>query len=187
MIKNKLHINGNLPHFINLNGVDGKTYSAPNFLRCDALVVVFSCNHCPYVKAYEDRMIALQRDYANKDVQLVAINSNDADNYPDDRFDKMVERAKEKKFNFLYLRDENQEAAELFGATHTPQFFLFFAEDGIPREFKLRYSGKMDDNWDHPQDVKENFLRNALDAVLAGKPVKPEETFSIGCTIKWKA
>ncbi|MBI5475953.1 MAG: thioredoxin family protein [Ignavibacteriales bacterium] len=184
MIKNKLKINDTMPKFFNLPGIEGKKYSWSDFLTQKGVVIVFSCNHCPYVKAYEDRMIALQRDYMNKKVQIVAINSNDANNYPDDKFEKMVERAKDKKFNFLYLRDEDQTVAELFGATHTPQFFLFSVENG--GNLKLRYNGKMDDNWEHPEEVKEHFLKNAIDSILAGKPVHPEETYSIGCTIKWK-
>jgi peroxiredoxin len=126
-------------------------------------------------------MIALQRDYASKGVQLIAINSNDEQNYPEDNFDRMVERAQKKQFNFPYLRDKDQTVATAYGATHTPQFFIFDAERS------LQYSGKMDDNWEHPADVKEQYLRDALDALLSGQPVKKPKTFSIGCTIKWSA
>lgn len=174
-----IKLSDTLPEFKNLPGADGKPYSSSDFSDKDILVVVFSCNHCPYVRAHEKRMIAFQRDYAPKGVQLVAINSNDAKNYSEDRFEKMVQRAKEKGFNFPYLRDEDQSVAESFGATHTPQFFVF------DRERKLRYSGKMDDNWEHPEAVKENYLRDALDAILGGKKVAVPETYSIGCTIKW--
>src|SRR5437867_948868 len=114
-----------LPQFTGLPGTDGKFHSASDLGDKPILVIVFSCNHCPYVRAYEDRMISLQRDYGQKGVQLVAINSNDTMNYPDDSFEKMVLRANEKGFNFLYLRDEHQSVAEAFGATHTPQFFVF--------------------------------------------------------------
>ena len=174
-----LKLTERLPEFRNLPGVDGKSHSWKEYSDKNILVVVFSCNHCPYVRAYENRMIALQREYGPKGVQVVAINSNDTKNYPEDSFDKMVLRAKEKGFNFPYLRDEDQSVAEAFGATHTPQFFIF---DG---ERKLRYSGRMDDNWEHPEAVKENYLRDALDALLAGKDVAVPETYSIGCTIKW--
>ncbi len=92
----------------------------------------------------------------------------------------MVSRAKEKGFNFTYLRDEDQIVADAFGATHTPQFFVF------DEKRKLRYSGKMDDNWNNPKAVKENYLRDAIDALLSGKDVKILETYSIGCTIKWR-
>ena len=179
MNNNPLRIGDTLPEFKNLPGVDGRTYSSSDF-RDDALIIVFSCNHCPYVQAYEDRMKALHASYQAKNVQLVAINSNDETNYPDDSFDNMKERAEARGFRFPYLRDGDQRVAGQFGATHTPQFFLF------DKNKKLRYSGKMDDNWKEPDAVKEKYLVEALDAVLAGNEVKVPETFSIGCTIKWK-
>ena len=175
----KMRIGSQLPAFRTLRGVDGKPCSNTDF-NGHVVVVVFSCNHCPYVQAYEDRMKALQRDYASKNVQLVAINSNDERNYPDDSFAKMVERAKQRELNFPYLRDEDQSVAESFGATHTPQFFVF------DKDRKLRYSGKMDDNWQEPQRVKQTYLRDAIDAILGGREVPISETFSVGCTIKWK-
>jgi peroxiredoxin len=180
MTSKSFRINDSMPDFTNLLCIDGKSYSSSDFDKKSILVVVFSCNHCPYVQAYEDRMIAVQQDYAAQGVQLVAINSNETSNYPEDNYDEMVKRAKKKKFNFIYLRDDDQAVAEAFGATHTPQFFVF------DRERKLRYSGKMDDNWQNPHEVKENYLRDALDELLAGKEVKTPETFSIGCTIKWQ-
>ena len=169
-----------MPEFPNLPGVDGKSHSSSSFRDRNILVIVFSCNHCPYVQAYEDRMIALRKDYAAKGVELVAINANNIANYPDDDFPGMVKRAKERGFNFPYLRDDDQSVAEAFGATHTPQFFVF------NRERRLCYSGKMDDNWQDASQVKEKYLRNALDELLTGRPVSVPETFSIGCTIKWK-
>ncbi len=107
MNQDMLKIGAPLPQFGKLPGVDGKSYSASDFNQAKVMVIVFSCNHCPYVRAYEDRMIAFQRDYSPHGVELVAINSNDIRNYPDDSFEKMVARAKEKKFNFKYLRDED--------------------------------------------------------------------------------
>lgn len=163
-----------------LPGVDGKTHSLKEFASAKALVVVFSCNHCPYVQAYEDRMIAVQRDYAAKGVQLVAINANDADNYPEDGFEEMAKRAKAKEFNFPYLRDESQAAARSYGATHTPHLFVFDARR------RLAYTGKIDDNWQDEGAVKSTYLRDALDDILAGKPPRLAETHAIGCTIKWK-
>lgn len=169
-----------IPTFSNLPGVDGKEYSSSDFKHAPILVIVFSCNHCPYVRAYEKRIMELQRDYEKRGVVVVAINSNDAVNYPEDDFPSMVKRAKDMKFNFIYLRDENQQAAEGFGATHTPQFFVF------DRDRKLQYKGKMDDNWQEPSQVKQYFLRDAINALLEGKKVQTPETYSIGCTIKWK-
>ncbi len=162
-----------------LKGVDGKTYSLKDFQDAKALVVIFSCNHCPYVVAYEQRMIDVQRDYAAQ-VRLVAINSNDDVNYPEDSFDKMVERAKQKGFNFPYLRDSSQAVAKAYGATHTPHLFVF----GPDRT--LAYTGKIDDNWEKPSAVKRRYLREALDDIVAGRPVREPETHAIGCTIKWK-
>lgn len=163
-----------------LPGVDGTTYSLASFKDAKALVVVFSCNHCPYVQACEGRFVELQRDYAQRDVRLVAINSNDAADYPEDSFEAMKRRAAEKGFNFPYLRDESQQVAKAYGATHTPQLFVF----GPDR--RLAYTGKLDDNWQEPSRVSRRFLRDALDDLLAGKAVREPETHAIGCTIKWK-
>ena len=125
-------------------------------------------------------MMELQEKFRSKGLQLVAINSNDTKNYPDDDYVGMVRRARQKGFNFPYLRDENQEVAEDFGATHTPQFFLF------DRNRKLRYRGKMDDNYQDPEAVTRKYLEEAVESILAGIPVSEPETHSIGCTIKWR-
>ena len=175
---NTLHTGDQAPGF-RLPGVDGRTHSLEAFTGKPVLVVVFSCNHCPYVQAYEDRMISIQRDYQPRGVQLIAINSNDDVNYPEDSFDAMVERAKAKGFNFPYLRDANQEVAKAYGATHTPQLFVF------DHDRKLRYTGKIDDNWQNPGAVKRQYLREAVDALLQGAAPAEAETHAIGCTIKW--
>jgi hypothetical protein len=125
-------------------------------------------------------MIGLQRDYAGRKVQLVAINANDTVHYPEDDFAGMVKRASLKEFPFPYLRDEDQSVAGAFGATHTPEFFVF------DRERRLRYHGKMDDNYRDASAVKKKHLQEAIDAILSGRPVPEPETHSIGCTIKWK-
>jgi peroxiredoxin len=164
----------------NLPGVDGKKYSLGSFRDKKAVAVIFTCNHCPYAKAYEDRLVAAQRDYASKGVALVAINSNEDKNYPDDSFDNMVKRAKEKGFNFPYLRDETQDTARGYGAERTPEIFLLDSKGTI------RYHGTVDDNYDDPSKVKTTYFRNALDALLAGKQVSTPETQPVGCTIKWK-
>ena len=143
-----------------LPGIDGKNYSLQNFADKRLLAVIFSCNHCPYVQAYEDRIIALQNDYAARGFQVVAINANDASLYAQDSFDEMKNRAALKKFNFPYLRDESQTVARAYAATHTPHIFLF-------DEFRnLRYTGKIDDDWKNPANVKRQFLREAIEAVL---------------------
>src|SRR5262249_53899424 len=157
---------------------DGKSYSLKDFDANSALVVFFSCNHCPYVQAYEDRLIALQKEFKSKGVQFVAINSNDATSYPDDSFENMVKRADERKFNFLYLRDEDQSVAKAFGATHTPHLFVFNSAR------TLAYTGRIDDNWQEPAKVQRRYLKDALDALSQGKNPPEAETFAIGCTIK---
>jgi peroxiredoxin len=163
-----------------LLAVDDKEHSLNDYMGKNAVAVIFSCNHCPYVRAWEDRMVQIQSDYADKGVQLVAINSNDESKYPDDSFAKMKDRAREKKFNFPYLRDETQNVARAYGAERTPEVFLF------DRNSILQYHGTIDDNYDDPKAVKEHYLRRALDSVLAGKSVLTRETKPVGCTIKWK-
>lgn len=179
MSDNKLKIDSAIPEF-SILGIDDKTYSLKTFSDKNILIIIFSCNHCPYVQAYEERIINLQKDFEKDGVQIIAINSNDDVKYPDDSFDEMKKRAELKKFNFPYLRDETQDVAKAFGATHTPQIFLF------DKQRKLKYEGKIDDNWQEPEKVKSAYLKDAIVEVLNGKEVSVPETFSIGCTIKWK-
>jgi peroxiredoxin len=162
-----------------LKGVDDKQHSLDNYSG-KQVVIIFSCNHCPYVQAWEDRMVKIQADYGAKNVQLIAINSNDGVKYPDDSFPKMKERARTKRFNFPYLHDEDQKVASAYGAERTPEVFLFDSN------LTLRYHGTIDDNYDSPDNVKENYLRDALDATVAGRKVSRPETAPVGCTIKWK-
>lgn len=163
-----------------LPATDGKTYSLASFADAPALVVVFTCNHCPYAKAVEDRLVELQREYAPRGVRLVAINPNDEVAYPDDSFPAMVERAKKKGFNFPYLRDAGQEVARAYDAACTPDIFVFDAAR------KLAYNGRLDDNWQQPEQVQRQDLRRALDAVLGGRSVDFDVVPSMGCSIKWK-
>ena len=180
MKSESLAIGSVAPSFKKLPGVDGKSYSLEDFAGAKLLVVVFSCNHCPYVQAYEERIMSFEKEYRAKGVCLVAINSNEVENYPEDNFDEMVKRAKLKGFDFPYLRDEDQSVAEGFGATHTPEFFI------LDNKRKIRYHGKMDDNHQNPSGVKRRYVQEAVDALLSGKPVAEPETYSIGCTIKWR-
>lgn len=163
-----------------LKGVDGKIYSLESFKDFKILVLIISCNHCPYVVAYEDRMIEIQRDYLDKKVRLVAINPNNEITHPEDSFDNMVIRAKKKGFNFPYLRDEPQEIPKVLGARYTPEIYVF------DQERRLRYHGRIDDNYENPKAVRRRDLQEALDSLLAGRPVQNPETTAIGCTIKWK-
>ncbi len=163
-----------------LPNVDGTTRSLESFSDAKLLVVVFTCNHCPYAIASEDRLIELQKDYEARGVQIVAINPNDADNYPADSFAQMKVRAAEKHFNFPYLRDESQEVARAYDAACTPDIFVFDAER------KLLYNGRIDDNWQKPNQVTHHDLRAVLDAALEGRTVDFEHVASMGCSIKWK-
>jgi len=162
-----------------LKGVDGKTHSLNSLSDKKAVVVVFSCNHCPYVQAYEDRMVQIQKDYSPKGVTIVAINSNDDTGYPEDSYPNMIKRARERGFNFPYLRDDTQEIAKKYGAICTPHVFAF------DQQRRLLYKGRIDDNR-NAESVKTNDLRDALDAILAGHKPSVQETRPFGCSVKWK-
>jgi peroxiredoxin len=179
MATNTLSIGSKIPEFYS-KGIDGKPYSLESFKDTKGLIIIFSCNHCPYVQAYEGRIKAIQSDYKYKGITVVAINSNDDVNYPDDSFENMKKRAAEQSFNFIYLRDEDQSVAREFDATHTPEVFLF------DEDRKLAYHGKIDDNWQEPEKAVNHYLRNALKEMLEGNEISVPETYSIGCTIKWK-
>lgn len=163
-----------------LPGVDGETHSTADYASKEALAVIFSCNHCPYVKAWEDRMVQIQADYTDKGVQFLVVSSNDPAKYPEDNFDQMKVRAEEKGFNFPYLYDESQEIATAYGAERTPEVFLF------DKVGALRYHGAIDDNYDDPAAVESHYLRQALDAVLSGGEPGTASTKPVGCTIKWR-
>jgi peroxiredoxin len=179
MIASTLPLGARAPDF-DLPGVDGKNYSLASFRGKPALVVIFSCNHCPYVKDYEDRMVSIQREYAEKGAQLVAINANDEKAYPEDSLPDMVKRSKQKGFNFPYLRDESQEVVEAYGGVCTPHVFAF---DG---NRVLRYRGRIDDSRDSSK-VSSPDLRNALDDILQGREVRVPDTRPFGCSIKWSS
>ena len=163
-----------------LPGVDGKNYSLADFAGAPLLIVAFTCNHCPYVIGSEERINRLQADYAPRGVVLVGINSNETENHPTDSFEHMVEHAKEKGFQFPYLRDDSQEVALAYGALRTPHFYVFDAER------KLRYTGRMDDNPRNPGQETTRELRDALDALLEGQEPPVALTNPIGCNVKWQ-
>lgn len=162
-----------------LPAADGKTYGLADFQDKPIVAVTFWCNHCPYVQAWEQRVLDIQRDYADKGVQVVAINANETVNYPTDDFQHMVQRAKDKRYNFPYLRDETQETAHAYGATRTPEFFVF------DRNRTLRYHGAPDDNHESPSRVSRRYLRDALDALLSGRDPPIPDTPPRGCSVKW--
>ncbi len=174
-----LEIGQQAPDF-DLPGVDGKKYSLANFKEAPVLIVVFSCNHCPYVVGSEDRMIRLANDFSGRGVKMVAINSNETEQHPGDSFDHMVTRAREKKFPFPYLRDESQDVALAYGALRTPHFYVFDAQR------RLRYTGRMDNNPKSATLATTHELRDALEAIVAGRKPPIEMTNPIGCNVKWK-
>jgi peroxiredoxin len=163
-----------------LPATDGKTYSLGSFGHAKALVISFTCNHCPYAQAYEDRLMALVREFSPKGAAFCAINPNDAVNYPDDSFDKMKERATARKFNFPYLRDESQATAKAYGAVCTPHLFVLDASRHI------EYEGRIDDHWKDAAAAKSHDLHDAIAAILLGRPAPNPNTNPMGCSIKWK-
>ena len=163
-----------------LPGVDAKTYSLESFSDKNVLVIIFMCNHCPYVKAVLQRLIALQAETAHQGVQLIGINSNDVDRYPDDSMENMQKITKEKGINFPYLLDVSQEMAKTYDAVCTPDIYVYGTER------KLLYRGRIDDNWEHEEKVTQRNLKEAVDCIVAGKKVPDKQISSIGCSIKWK-
>jgi peroxiredoxin len=175
----RLPLGATAPSF-DLPGVDGKHHSLSEFSSESFLLVVFSCNHCPYAQGWEGRLVQIGKEYAPKGLATVVINPNETVNYPDDRLERMVERAREKGYPFPYLRDDSQEVARAYGALVTPHCYLFDAQR------KLIYQGRVDDNWQEPNRVKHPYLRQALDAALAQKPIPLATTPVQGCSVKWK-
>jgi peroxiredoxin len=173
-----LQIGQAAPDF-DLKGVDGKQYSIASFKDAKLLVVMFTCNHCPYVIGSEDRMISFYNDYAGKGVAMIGINSNETHGHPTDSFDHMITHVKEKGFKWPYVRDDSQEIAMKYGALRTPHYYVF------DEARKLAYTGRMDDQPRTPGKETTHELRDAADALLAGKKPPLEVTNPIGCNVKW--
>jgi peroxiredoxin len=171
-----LKIGDQAPNWTDLPGVDDKLHGLSDYKNADLVVMVFTCNHCPYAQAYQDRLIALQKDYKSKGVQIIAVNVN---NIPDDRLDKMKQRAASKGFNFPYLYDETQKIGHDYAATVTPHVFV------LDKNRKIAYMGSVDDNMKVDR-VKKHYLRDALDALLAGAKPPEAVTKQFGCTIKYE-
>jgi peroxiredoxin len=164
-----------------LKSVDGSWVSLPN--NTNGAIVIFSCNTCPYVVAYEDRMIDLHNKYAAKGYPVIAINANDDKVSPGDSFEKMKERAKSKKFPFAYVYDQSQEVIKAYGGSRTPHVYLLHKEGD---DFIVKYIGAIDNNYQDPSGVTERYVEEALQDVMNGRKVAVETTKAIGCTIKWK-
>ncbi|MCF7812650.1 thioredoxin family protein [Candidatus Gracilibacteria bacterium] len=159
-----------------LPSTDGKDYSLASFSDKDILILVFTCNHCPYAQAIEERLIQFQKKYVSDGVQVIAINANDAEKYPEDSFEKM----KDKNYPFPYLRDESQEVARMYKAQCTPDIYVY------DRERKLAYHGRFDDNWQNEGGVTSHDLEKAVQVLLKGERFTGEQVPSMGCSIKWK-
>lgn len=162
-----------------LKGIDEKMYALNDFKGIKALVVVFMCNHCPYVQAQWDRLIALQEKYKDQDVRFVGINPNATPDFPEDSFEKMKEYAAKRNMNFPYLVDPTQEVARSYSAECTPDIFVY---DG---DHKLAYHGRIDDNWKDGGAATSHELDAALEALVNGEKPAEEQIPSMGCSIKW--
>jgi peroxiredoxin len=164
-----------------LKGVDNKMVSLSDYKDAKGYIVIFTCNHCPYAKAYEGRIIALNQKYASKGYPVIAINPNDPKMEPQDSFEAMKQRAKQKGFTFPYLFDEGQTIYPQYGATRTPHVFILQKENG---KNIVKYIGAIDDNYSDANDVSHKYVEAAVDALLANKPVVETMTVAIGCSIK---
>jgi peroxiredoxin len=173
-----LPLGAKAPDF-SLPGVDGKSYSLADFKDAKLVVVVFSCNHCPFVLGSDDRLKSLYKAYQPRGVAWVAINSNETTHHPDDSFEHMTARARKDKLPWPYLRDASQDVARAYGALRTPHFYVFDADR------HLRYTGRMDDNPMDASKATTHELADALDALLAGKTPPVPLTNPIGCNVKW--
>ncbi len=167
-----------------LKNIDGKFISLVDFPDAKGFVLIFTCNHCPFAKAYQDRIIALDKEYKSKGFPVIAINPNDPSIVPEDSYEAMQLRAKEKSYTFPYLLDETQEVYKVYGATRTPHVFLLKKE--ADNTLVVKYIGAIDDNYQDESAVTQTYLKNALNDVIAGKEPNLNFTKAIGCTIKAK-
>jgi peroxiredoxin len=165
-----------------LKSTAGKMVSLADYQDAKGIVVVFSCNTCPIVKYYEDRMISTHKAYADKGFPFLLINSNDPKKSPGDSFEKMQDHAKKMKYPFTYVFDETQAVAKKFKATNTPQVYLLTKKGN---DWVLTYTGAIDDSPQSADNAKKHYLKDAIEAVLAGKEVKTQKTKAVGCTIKF--
>ncbi|HBZ26361.1 MAG TPA: thioredoxin family protein [Rikenellaceae bacterium] len=166
-----------------LKGVDNKMVSLENHKDAKGFIVIFTCNHCPYSIAYEDRIIALDKKYSPLGYPVVAINPNDPALEPKDSFELMIKRAKEKGFTFPYLFDDGQKIFPQYGATKTPHVFILKKEGA---KNIVKYIGAIDDNYKNAADVSKKYVEDAVDALLANREVEVKTTVAIGCSIKVK-
>jgi peroxiredoxin len=167
-----------------LKNVDGKLVSLSDFPDAKGFVVVFTCNNCPYAKAYQDRLISLDKKYKAKGYPVVAINPNDPSVEPGDSYDAMVKRAKEKGYTFPYLYDDKHQVYKSYGATNTPHIYILQKSKGDA--LIVKYIGSIDDNYQDASSVQKPYIENAIEALLNNKEPDPSFTKAIGCSIKAK-
>lgn len=165
-----------------LLNVDGKMISMSELDEAKGVILIFTCNHCPYSKLYEDRIIALDRKYKFNGYPVVAVNPNDSIRQPEDAYSKMIVRADEKGFTFPYLLDADQKITRTYGASRTPHVFLLEKEGG---DFIVKYIGAIDDNAKAPGEVQDKFVENAIHSLFKGEEPATTFTKAIGCSIKW--
>ncbi|MDQ6478265.1 thioredoxin family protein [Dyadobacter sp. LHD-138] len=166
-----------------LKNIDGRIISLADFSSSRGVIVVFTSNHCPFAKAYEDRVIALNNKYASQGFPVIAINPSDPGTHMDDSFEKMKERASSKGYNYPYLVDEMQTVARAFGAARTPQVYVVSRSNG---RFVVQYIGMIDDNPQDPAGATKFYVEEAVGNLIGGKPVVTMSTKPIGCAIKWR-
>lgn len=166
-----------------LRNVDNTIMSLEDYTDAKGFIIVFTCNHCPYAIAYEERLKELDQKYTQKGYPLIAINPNDPNQYPLDSFENMKVRAEDKQFQFPYLFDETQEIAQNYGAERTPHAFVL-TKKGV--DLSLVYKGAIDDNYQKPNEVKEKYIEEVIDQLLAEKQLDIQETIPVGCSVKWK-
>lgn len=175
-----LAIGSKCPDFRDLPATDGRSHSLSELEGAAALVVIVSCNHCPYVIAYEERIVALSKRFGPRGARFVAVNANDVARYPEDDLAHMKARAGERGFDFWYLRDDPQAFVRALGARFTPEAFLFDAS------LALRYHGRIDDDHSSAARARSHDLADAIEAVLGGRAPRVAETQAVGCSVKWK-
>lgn len=169
----------------NLPNIDGKMISMADYEDAKGFIIIFTCNTCPFANAYESRIMELDKMYANKGFPVIAINPNDIKQKPDDRMEKMKERANSKGYTFPYVRDDSQEVAKAFGATKTPHTYVLNKEGN--GKYKVEFVGGIDNSPNDPSDVSETYVEDAINALLSGNKPSVTEKRAIGCTIKWKS
>ena len=168
-----------------LPNTNGKMVSMSDYNSAKGFVIIFTCNTCPYAKAYESRIIDLDKEYADKGFPVIAINPNDVSQQPGDSMDEMKKRANNKGYTFPYLRDDSQEVTKAFGASKTPHVYVLNKESA--GKYKVEFIGAIDNSPNDPTDVSETYVEDAINAILAGSTPAISEKRAIGCTIKWKS